>query len=202
MKKTLLIALSLIVSFGLKAQTKSIDVPDLEKINIKELDVKTEDITFDERKTNNQEPIFTSVDIEPRFQGGIANFHAYLQQNIVYPSNAIKQRAEGKVFVGFVVEKNGSLSNIKILRAVSPEIDAEAGRVISNSPNWLPGLQNEKPVRVQYVIPIIFKLPPDSVIKRQLLEDSLGYDPEKVFSAVQQGCKNFTNIFKVSDTLT
>lgn len=187
MKKTLLIALSLIVSFGLKAQTKSIDVPDLEKINIKELDVKTEDITFDEKNTNNQEQVFTSVDIEPHFQGGINNFYDYIQRNMVYPKKALKQRVEGKVFIGFIVEKDGSITNIKIIRGLSLEIDAQAGRVISNSPNWSPGILNEKPVRFNYVVPIIFKLPPDSVIKQQLLIDSLGYNPnQKVFSAVEK----------------
>jgi TonB family protein len=188
MKKTLLITLLSCLSFGLKAQTTPSDVQDLDKVSIKELDIKTKDLTFDEKNTNNIEPISTSVEIEPKFQGGIARFYAYIQQNIIYPINAVKQRMEGKVFVGFVVEKDGSLTNIKILRGVSPEIDAEAGRVISDSPNWLPGLQNGLVVRVQYVIPITFKLPPPEILKEQLLMDSLrnvSFD-QKIFTAVEQ----------------
>lgn len=188
MKKTLLIALSLLAAFGLKAQPKSTDVPELDRINIRELEVKTKDVTFDAKNTNNQEPIFTSVEVEPRFKGGMASFYTYLQQNLVYPNNAVKRRLEGKVFIGFIVEKDGALTNIKILRGVSPEIDAEAGRVISSSPKWLPGLQNEKPVRVQYVVPITFKLPPDAILSQQLLRDSLKdlSSDHKIFSAVDQ----------------
>jgi len=186
MNKTSLITLSLFASLSLKAQTKPTDAPDLEKINISGLDVKMDDVTFDEKKTNNPEPVFTSVDLEPHFQGGIANFYAYLKQNIIYPKSALKQKVEGKVFVGFIVEKNGALTNIKILRSVSPEIDAEAGRAVSNSPNWFPGLRNEQPVRSQYVVPITFKLPADNIIRQQLLIDSLGYNPNQVFSAVDK----------------
>jgi TonB family protein len=187
MKYTLLITLLLFASIGLiKAQSKSSDTPELETPSLKQLDVPTKDITFDAKNTDNKEQVFTSVDVEPRFQGGIANFYAYLHQNLVYPKNAIKQRKEGKVFIAFIVEKDGSLTNIKILRSVSPEIDAEAGRVVGSSPKWLPALQNEKPVRYQYTFPIAFKLPPENVIKQQLLADSLGYDPNKVFSAVER----------------
>jgi len=186
MKKILLIAL-LFTSFDLLAQTKSVDASDLADASIKGLDVPTKDLTFDANSTNNKEPVFTSVDVEPRLQGGIANFYAYLQENLVYPKKAIKQRAEGKVFIAFIVEKDGSLTNIKILRGVSPEIDAEAGRVVGNSPKWLPGLQNEKPVRVQYSIPITFKLPPEAILKHELLMDSLRSIPaeQKIFTAVE-----------------
>lgn len=106
---------------------------------------------------------------------------------MVYPKKALKQRIEGKVFIGFVIEKDGSITNIKIIRGLSPEIDAQAGRVISDSPNWLPGIQNEKPVRFHYVVPIGFKLPPDSILRQQLLLDSLSKLPnQKIFTAVEQ----------------
>ena|SRR6202012_3978245 len=121
MKKPLLITLLLCLSFGLKAQNKSADVPDLDKIDIKGLDIPLKKLSFNAKNTNNNEPIFTSVEVEPRFEDGLGNFFAYLQQNIIYPINAVKQGIEGKVFIGFVVEKDGSLTNIKILRGVSPE---------------------------------------------------------------------------------
>ncbi|MBV8390031.1 MAG: energy transducer TonB [Mucilaginibacter sp.] len=188
MKKTLLITLLFLVSVSLKAQNKSVDAPDLDKLNIKELDIPTKDLTFDPKNTDNKETLYTSVDVEPHFQGGITNFYNYLQQNIGYPKRALIQRVQGKVFVGFVVEKDGSLTNIKILRSVSPEIDAEAGRAISNSPNWFPALLNGLQVRAQYVVPITFKLPPENIIKQQLLMDSLRNLPpdRKIFTAVEQ----------------
>lgn len=153
MKNLFLITILFLLILDAKAQSIKGDPSDLDKIEIKELH-------FDAKYTDNKEPIFTSVEIEPKFQGGMDEFYAYLQQNIVYPINALKQKIEGQVFIGFVVEMGGSLTNIKILKGVSPEIDTEAGRVIGNAPNWLPGLQNGKPVRVQYSLAVNFKLPP------------------------------------------
>jgi TonB family protein len=132
--------------------------------------------------------VFTIVEAEPSFFGGMDRFYLYLQANIKYPADAIKNKLQGKVFVGFVVEKDGSLTDIKILRGVSPSIDAEAIRVISNSPRWKPGIENGRPVNVQYNMALNFKLPPPEVIKAQLLADSLENVPfdKKIFTAVEQ----------------
>jgi len=102
--------------------------------------------------------VFTAVEQEPTPHGGIAAFYQYLEQNIHYPEDAKKKNIQGKVFLTFVIEKDGSLSDIKVLRGVSADIDAEAIRVIKNAPKWDPGMQNGRPVRVQYQVPIGFSL--------------------------------------------
>ena len=132
--------------------------------------------------------IFTAVEMEPSFPGGIDRFYRYLQANIRYPDSAVKNRSEGKVFVGFVVEKDGSLTDAKVLRGVRPDIDAEAIRVVNKSPKWIPGIQNGRPVRVQYNIALIFKLPAQQSLSELRLRDSLLNLPadQKIFSAVEK----------------
>jgi protein TonB len=102
--------------------------------------------------------IFTAVEHEPEFKGGIAAFYRFLRDNIHYPENARLNKIQVKVFISFVVEKDGSLTNIKVLKGVSKDLDAEALRVIKASPNWNPGTQNGKPVRVAYTMPLSFAL--------------------------------------------
>jgi TonB family protein len=153
MEKVLLITLFSLLFIGVKAQDHPENVSDPDRITIKEP-------TFDAKITSNAEQVFTDVETQPTFSGGgMDKFYAYLQLNMVYPPGAVKKRIQGKVFVSFVVEKDGSITNIKILEGVSPEIDAEAGRVVGNSPKWLPGRQNDIPVRTQFALPITFKLP-------------------------------------------
>ena len=97
-------------------------------------------------------------DITPVFPGGDMALKTYLQQNIKYPALAMKNKEEGRVVVKFLVEKDGRLSHLKVVRSVSPLLDAEALRVIKAMPNWTPGRHEGKPVRVKYNIPIQFKL--------------------------------------------
>jgi TonB family protein len=94
----------------------------------------------------------------PEFSGGINAFAEYLRKNIRYPTEARKNKIQGRVIISFVVEKDGSLSNIRVMRGVSGDIDAEALRVIQMSPQWKPGIQNGKLVRVAYSMPIAFTL--------------------------------------------
>jgi TonB family protein len=131
-------------------------------------------------------PIFVAVEKAPDFPGGLSAFYRFLQYNLVYPSDAEKKRIQGKVFVTFVVEKDGTLSNITLARGVSADIDAEALRVIKNSPRWVPGVQNGRLVRVQFSMPINFKLPPLDTIKK--LDTATRNQPidNKIFSAVQR----------------
>jgi len=105
--------------------------------------------------TTSTNGLYKQVEHEPQFPGGIQKLYAYLRKNLRYPRMDI----QGKVFVTFVVEKDGSLTNIKIQRSLSPETDAEAIRLIKNSPKWNPGIQNGRPVRVQYSLPIVFQMP-------------------------------------------
>lgn len=94
----------------------------------------------------------------PTFKGGESAFGSYLSQNIRYPSGAKNRNTQGRVILGFVVEKDGSINNVKIIKSVDPELDAEAVRVISQSPKWNPGLLHGVPVRLAYTIPINFSL--------------------------------------------
>jgi len=102
--------------------------------------------------------IFTAVEHEPEYPGGMNEFYKYLAQTIRYPAEDRKNRVQGKVFISFIVEKDGSLSDIKAMRAPSASLGAEGIRVVSGSPKWIPGTQNGKKVRVQYTVPISFKL--------------------------------------------
>ena len=102
---------------------------------------------------------FTSLDQQPTFPGGMEQFYKYLKSTVVYPELAKTNKIEGKVFLSFVVEKDGTLANIKVDRKLGGGTDEEAVRVLSVSPRWIPGLINGQPVRVKYNIPISFKLP-------------------------------------------
>ena len=82
----------------------------------------------------------------------------YLSKNIIYPAEAEKNGFQGRVVVTYVVEKDGSLSQVKVAKGVEPSLDAEAVRVISSMPKWTPGKQNGEPARVKYTLPVTFKL--------------------------------------------
>ncbi len=101
---------------------------------------------------------FVSIDKQPEFPGGIDKFYRYLSSAIKYPTAASKAGKQGKVFLQFVVEKDGSLTDIQVMRGPDSEINDEAVRVIKNSPNWNPGIQGGKPVRVRYNIAVSFNL--------------------------------------------
>jgi TonB family protein len=103
-------------------------------------------------------PIFSAVEQVPEFAGGLPAFGDFLVKNIKYPAEARKNGIQGKVFIAFVVEKDGSLSNIRVVRGVDNALDQEALRVLEISPKWTPGFQNGKPVRVMYSVPISFTL--------------------------------------------
>jgi len=94
----------------------------------------------------------------PEFKGGMKALHNYLRENISYPKAAKENGITGKVFIIFVVEKDGSLSNIVLERGIGRGCDEEAMRVVQNMPLWNPGLQNGMPARVQITLPINFQL--------------------------------------------
>ena len=101
---------------------------------------------------------FTSLEKQPMFPGGIANFYKYLGGEIKYPKIAVKRKTEGKVFASFIVEKDGKLTDVQITRGLSKETDAEAKRVLEKSPKWEPGIASGQPVRVRYNINVNFNL--------------------------------------------
>jgi len=102
--------------------------------------------------------IYTVVEEMPEFQGGTQALYSYLGSNIKYPETAKKEGISGRVFVQFVVEKDGSINNVKILRGIGGGCDEEATRVVKAMPNWKPGKQDGKQVRVKYNLPIKFAL--------------------------------------------
>ena len=102
--------------------------------------------------------IYQTVDEMPEFPGGEKALMDYVSNNVKYPQKAKDKNIAGRVFVGFVVEKDGSVSNVKVLRAIGGGCDEEAVRVIKGMPKWKPGKQKGEFVRVSYQIPIMFKL--------------------------------------------
>jgi len=102
--------------------------------------------------------IFTVVEAMPEFPGGMGKLMAYLGNNIKYPPLAKESGIQGRVFINFVVEPDGSISNVKVLRGIGGGCDEEAIRVVEAMPKWKPGMQRGKPVRVSYNLPVKFTL--------------------------------------------
>lgn len=94
----------------------------------------------------------------PEFPGGMSAFMKFLRKNLRYPDRAVQAEISGKVLVSFVVEKDGRLTDIKIVRGIGFGCDEEAARVLKKSPAWQPGIQNNRQVRVLYTIPLLFQL--------------------------------------------
>lgn len=110
--------------------------------------------------------IYEVVENMPRFpNGGMQALMQYLNENIRYPEAATKAGVQGRVTVQFIVDKDGSIDDVKILRSVNPDLDAEAIRVIKMMPRWEPGTHKGKPVRVKYTVPVMFRLTPEPVEK-------------------------------------
>ena len=98
------------------------------------------------------------AEVMPKFPGGIPGLMQYLARNIKYPTIAQKNKEQGRVILQMIVGKDGSISNIKVLRSISPLLDAEAIRVVSTMPKWEPGQQGGQAIAVEYTLPIVFKL--------------------------------------------
>lgn len=115
----------------------------------------------EEKKVSGDEPVFVVVEEQAEFPGGLDSMYAYIQKNLKYPELAKEKGIEGRVFVQFVIEKDGSISNVKILRGIGGGCEEAAVEMIKNMPKWKPGKQRGKPVRFQFVLPIKFELPKD-----------------------------------------
>lgn len=109
-------------------------------------------------KNNTEEPIFIVVEEMPEYPGGMSEFMKFIAQNIKYPADALQGKVEGRVIARFVVCKDGSISDIEIMRSVSPSLDAEAVRVLKLMPKWKPGRQRGKAVPVKFTVPVTFRL--------------------------------------------
>lgn len=115
-----------------------------------------------QRMTSTDDDVYDVVEKMPEFPGGMAELMKYLNSNIKYPVEAHKAGIQGRVVVSFVVNKDGTVKDAKIVRSVDKSIDAEALRVISAMPKWLPGYQNGKAVKVRYTVPVTFRLTGES----------------------------------------
>ena len=114
-------------------------------------------VEVEEEEVQEQE-IFQIVEEMPSYPGGEQKLMEYVAKNIKYPQIARETGIQGRVFVGFVVEPDGSVSNVKVLRGIGGGCDEEAMRVVKSMPKWKPGKQRGKAVRVSYMLPVNFKL--------------------------------------------
>jgi periplasmic protein TonB len=121
-------------------------------------DIKVEEVKEQVIQQEAPREIFTVVEEQPGYPGGDEARIKYLQDNIKYPDEAKELGVQGKVFVTFVVEIDGSISDVRVLRGIGAGCDEEAVRVVRNMPKWVPGKQRGVPVRVQFNLPIKFTL--------------------------------------------
>ncbi len=105
-----------------------------------------------------KEEVFMVAEQMPEYPGGMKEMLKFLQENVKYPENAMKNNVQGRVIVQFVVEKDGTPTEFKVLRSVDPDLDAEALRVMKAMPKWKPGMQKGQVVRVKFTVPVSFKL--------------------------------------------
>ena len=102
--------------------------------------------------------VFEVVEEMPHFPGGPAALQAFLSSNTKYPVVAQENGVQGRVIVSFVVERDGSITDVRVVRSVDPSLDREASRVVRSMPRWSPGKQNGSTVRVKYTVPVVFRL--------------------------------------------
>lgn len=120
------------------------------------LSAQTERQTVEKKQgTEDRTKIFADPKVCPRFEG---NIKEYLKQHIKYPMEAASNGEQGRVVLGFLVKKDGSLKGIKVMRSVSKALDREAIRVVKGMPKWIPGTMNGKPCNMYYTLPVEFKL--------------------------------------------
>ena len=148
------VAFAAVVASACKQDTNSTEdfntVPQNEKIT--EWDV----IEVEEAADTTE--AFMVIENMPQFPGGDEAMFEFFRNNVTYPENCIADSIQGRVIATFIVEKDGSITDIEVVRSVHPDLDAEAVRVINAMPAWNPGTQRGKPVRVMYTIPVLFKL--------------------------------------------
>ncbi len=149
-------------------QPEIIEVPDEEEIEEEievNLDVEVTEETVIEEVVVEEEPeeeeveqVFLIVEDQPEPKGGMGAFYEYLGKNIRYPEQARRMGVEGRVFVEFVVDKDGALTNVKVVKGIGAGCDEEAVRIVKSAPNWTPGRQRGRPVKVKMTVPVFFKL--------------------------------------------
>jgi periplasmic protein TonB len=116
------------------------------------------EIPFVEPPVENTETVFIYVEEPASPKGGIAAFYKFVNDKIKYPAQARRMGIEGRVFVEFVIDKDGSISDVKFVKGIGASCDEEAVRVVKSAPAWTPGKQRGKPVKQRMVLPITFRL--------------------------------------------
>ena len=133
--------------------------------------------------------IYQIVEQMPKFPGGESALMEYVSKNVAYPEEAKEKEIQGRVFIGFVVEKDGSVNEVKVMRGIGGGCDEEAVRVIKGMPKWKPGIQKGKPVRVSYMMPINFKLdsqPTKPAQKADVSKPDMKPDKNGVYQIVEE----------------
>jgi TonB family protein len=102
--------------------------------------------------------VYDVVEQMPCFPGGNQKMQDFIKKNLQYPKECVEKRLQGRVIIAVVVERNGTLTNIRVVKSVNPALDKEALRIVNLMPKWIPGRQCDKTVRVKYIIPITFQL--------------------------------------------
>ncbi|MEZ4791329.1 MAG: energy transducer TonB [Flavobacteriales bacterium] len=116
------------------------------------------DASASDKSVDTLYPFITAVQVPPKFPGGDDSLYSYLAKSIQYPKDALTDSISGTTVVGFIIEKDGRISNTKVLRSAHPALDTEALRVIDQMPPWTPGYFDQMPVRVSHHIPIRFTM--------------------------------------------
>lgn len=150
-----------------KEEVPDEEVPTQEELKQVEISTETnegtEEVVFQEPVkqvvvVEEEDKIFTVVEQPAEFPGGMEALGRFFQRNLRYPSSARRMGVDGKVFVQFVVDKEGKISDMQVIKSLSADCDKEAMRVLGIMPNWKPGRQNGRSVRSRFVLPIAFKL--------------------------------------------
>ena len=125
---------------------------------VKNGEKKVVEVVVKAKKPEEAEKPFDVVEQMPEFPGGMPELMKFLQENVKYPEEAMKNGIQGRVLIQFIVEKDGSISEAKVIKKVNELLDAEALRVIGEMPKWTPGKQKGQEVRVKFVLPVTFRL--------------------------------------------
>ena len=120
--------------------------------------LKAKEVIAEEKPKEEETKVFDVVEQMPQFPGGQQALFEYLSKNIKYPVIAEENGVQGRVIVTFVVERAGSITDVKVVKSVDPSLDKEAQRVVKAMPHWIPGKQNGSAVRVKYTVPVTFRL--------------------------------------------
>lgn len=153
MKKLLFLIITLLPAVAMSQQTQQVP-----QISGSSSDEGVPVPPADDASKVDQERIYSITEVMPEFPGGESAMPAFLHKHTQYPADARQQKKQGTVYLSFVVNEDGRITDVKVLRSVFPSLDKEAVRIVSVMPNWKPGMQNGKAVKCQFNFPVRFVL--------------------------------------------